>query len=77
MMVEVSKEDFYKVIYDNDLDICVKARGKNADQIMVTDFKFRNGVVFGYNYHNYNLDSDDYGKQYYTIDEGWVKGKLK
>ena len=72
-MVEISKEDFYKIINDNDLDICVYANRINSNKLMVTDFKFRNGVYFGINYHNYDLDSDKYGQQTYVIDEDWVK----
>ena len=71
--VEVPKEQFWKIIYDNDLDICVKAHGINIDQIMITDFKFRSGIVFGYGYHNYNFDSEKYGEQTYKIDKDWIK----
>jgi hypothetical protein len=72
-MVEVTKEQFYKVIYDNDLDVCVHSDYNNIKKLMTTDFKFRNGVAFGVSYHNYDLDSDDYGKQTYHIVKEWIQ----
>ena len=72
-MVEVSKEQFYKVIYDHDLDICVYAQMNTATKMMTTKFEFRNGELFGRAVHNYDLDSDDYGKQVYTIESKWIK----
>jgi hypothetical protein len=70
-MKEVTKKQFYKVIYDNDLDVCVFSTYNQGKQLMTTEFKFRNSEVFGYSYHNYDLDSDQYGEQTYTIANKW------
>lgn len=52
-----------------DLDICVYAKLSDDKKLMTTSFKFRNGILFGISEHNYDLDSDDYGKQTYKIVE--------
>jgi hypothetical protein len=74
-MTKVSKEEFYKVIYENDLDVCVHVRN-NYEYLkskMVTDFKFRNGELFGTNFHNYDIESDNYGEQEYFLTNKWIK----
>jgi len=65
----ISKQDFYKIIYDNDLDICVFSNWNSVEQKMTTKFTFRNGQLFGYCYTNYDTDSEYYGENIYEIIE--------
>ena len=70
-MKEIDKKDFFKIIYDNDLDICVNSDyikgGQWGKTLIKTKFTYRNGVIFGESITNYDLDSDDYGKVTYFI----------
>lgn len=75
-MIRVSKEQFYKVIYDHDLDVCVYSRYNNITKIMTTDFKFRSGKMFGISISNHDLSSDDYDVNTYDIDEAWLNAPL-
>lgn len=44
-MRQVTKDEFYKIIYDGKLDVCVGRPIGNYPY--TTDFKFRNGNLFG------------------------------
>ena len=66
-MKTISKKEFYDLIMD--LDICVYSKLSDDKKLMTTSFKFRNGILFGISEHNYDLDSDDYGKKTYKIVE--------
>ena len=72
-MKEITKEKFYNII--NDLDICVYSKLKGDKKMMITDFKFRNGVLLGQSFHNYDLDDDNYGEIVYKINEVYLKGE--
>jgi hypothetical protein len=63
----ISKQAFYKVIYDGEMDICVAASWNNIKQLMSTKFTFRNGKLFGMSYHNYDTETDNYGEETYEI----------
>lgn len=66
-MKSIDKEEFYYIIYKNDLDICVNSSWDNIKQLMTTKFTYRNGNLFGYCYTNYDTDSDNYGENTYFI----------
>lgn len=72
-MKEIDKKEFYKIIYDKELDICVSSDyikgGEWGKATIKTKFTYRNGDIFGESLTNYDLDSDDYGKVSYFIKE--------
>ena len=73
-MTPVNKESFYKVIYEKDLDVCVYSRCRGTPTtLIITDFKFRSGMLFGISETNYNLDSENYGEVTYYLGDDWVK----
>jgi hypothetical protein len=72
-MKEIKKEKFYNII--NDLDVCVYSKLSSDKKMMITDFKFRNGVLLGQSLHNYDLDDDNYGERIYKINEVYLKGE--
>ena len=72
-MREVDKKEFFKIINENELDICVNSEyikgGQWGKTLIKTKFTYRNGIIFGESITNYDLDSDNYGKVTYFIKE--------
>jgi hypothetical protein len=66
-MKPISKQAFYKVIYDGDLDICVSTSSIEWAKGCNTKFHFRNGKLFGMAYTNYDTESDNYSEVTYEI----------
>jgi hypothetical protein len=67
-MKPISKQAFYKVIYDGDMDICVNSKSEGWCKRMTTKFTFRNGKLFGMAYTDYNdIDSNGFSKVTYEI----------
>lgn len=78
-MKEVTKDEFYKVIKDNGLDVCVSVRG---DYPYTNDFIFRNGSLFGRvepiiknrNECDYKKYHNGFGERY-LINDQYAKAK--
>lgn len=73
-MEEVTKEEFYRIIKENGLDVCYQPCGNFP---YYGEWKFRTGKIFGKDEpiikdsdkHNYALYNDGYGRRFFIAKE--------
>jgi hypothetical protein len=59
-MVQVTKDQFYGVIYQQRLDVFPRSRVEAGEYPWPTDWNFRSGALFGIDYPTDIRDEDEY-----------------
>ncbi len=69
-MKAISKKDFFKIIYEKDLDICFYSQMNSITQVMTTKAEYRNGKSFGKIVTEYDkINEEGLGTVTYYISE--------
>lgn len=76
-MTEVTKEQFYAIIYEQKLDVCPYSRGEFNNPVWVTDWNYRNRSIFGRS-EQHTTDSKGhniypYVEKYFITDAEYLK----